>query len=216
MLKLYDYEASANCYKVRLLLAQLRRPDERVPVDIFAGETLTDEYFEINPLRTTPVLELEDGTRLTESAAILFYLASGTSLLPEEPLARAEVLRWLILEQTDVMPAIGGLRFRLQTGRFAADDPDALARRSDGEELLDLLDRQLGDREFLTGPAYTIADIAIYGYVHVAPEAGYDLSARPALSRWLDRVRAQPGHLADLAPYPENARPGAGRSTYGP
>jgi glutathione S-transferase len=128
-MKLYDYAASANCYKVRLVLAQLERPYVRVPVDIFAGETLTEEYAARNPARATPVLELEDGALLTESNAILFYLAQGTRFLPAGALDLAQVVRWLVFEQTDVMMTMGGLRFRLLTGRLTPDDPDAVRRR---------------------------------------------------------------------------------------
>src|SRR5438105_1050890 len=103
-IRLYDYTASGNCYKVRLLLAQLGRAYERVPVDIFGGDTLTDEYAALNPFRSTPVLELEDGRVLIESNAILWYLASGTPFLPSDPFSQAEVCRWLLYEQTDVMP----------------------------------------------------------------------------------------------------------------
>ena len=120
-LRLYDYAASGNCYKARLLLAQLGRSYERVPVDIFAGETLTDEFERINPARTTPVLETEDGY-LSESNAILVYLAAGTPLLPDDPFELAQVVRWLIYEQTDVTP-IRNLRFVLLVGRLASDDP---------------------------------------------------------------------------------------------
>ena len=213
-LRLYDYAASANCYKVRLLLAQLGRPYERVPIDIFAGDTLTEDYGRINPHRSTPVLELPDGEHLVESAAILAYLARDTSLLPGEPLAMARVLAWLVYEQTDVIPAIGGLRFRLQTGRLEPDDPGAVKRREAGEEILPILDRHLAEQEFFAGSDYTIADVAMYGYLHVAEEAGYDLAAYPSLQHWLARVAAQPGFINDLAPYPQNARPGHGRSTY--
>lgn len=213
-LKLYDYPASANCYKVRLLLAQLGLPYERVDVDIFAGDTLTEAYREINPLRSTPVLELASGERLIESGAILFYLASGTPFLPEDPVFTAEALRWLFFEQTEVIPAVGGLRFRLQTGRLTADDPNAIQRRHDGEEILALLDEHLGEREFFVGPSYTVADIGMYGYLHVAGEAGYEIASYPALATWLERVAGQPGYIRDLAPYPDNAREGAGSSTY--
>ena len=127
-MRLYDYPASCNCYKVRLLLAQLGLHYERVPVDIFAGETLTAAFAAVNPARTTPVLETGDGRRLPESAAILTYLASGTPLYPEDAFERAEVIRWLVYEQTDVIPAIAGLRFRLLTGRLAPSDPDAVDR----------------------------------------------------------------------------------------
>lgn len=121
--RLYDYAASGNCYKVRLLLAQLGRPYERVSVDIFDGETLTDESAAKNPARSTPLLELEDGTFLAESNAILTYLAQGTPFMPSDPLGVAQVVRWLIFEQTDMMMTMGGLRFRLLTGRFTADSP---------------------------------------------------------------------------------------------
>jgi glutathione S-transferase len=213
-LRLYDYPASANCYKVRLLLAQLDVPYERVPVDIFGGDTLTDEYARINPLRSTPVLEVSPGRYLTESNAILCYLASGTPLLPGDPIALAEVMRWLIYEQTDIMPATGGLRFRLQTGRLAPDDPAAERRRAAGVEVLSFVDDHLATREFLVGDDYSVADVAAYGYLHVAGEAGFEMSRWPALEAWLRRIAGQPGHVNDLAPYPPNARPGAGRSTY--
>jgi glutathione S-transferase len=213
-LRLYDYPASANCYKVRLLLAQLGIPYERVNIDIFGGDTLTDEYARINPFRSTPALQITLDRILIESNAILVYLADGTSLLPNDPAERAEVVRWLIYEQTDVVPATGGLRFRLQTGRLGAEDPEAVRRRSAGEEVLDFLDQHLADRDFLIGGDYSIADIAVYGYVHVADEAGYELDRRPSLQRWLQRVADQPGYVNDLQPYPDNARPGRGRSTY--
>jgi glutathione S-transferase len=213
-LRLYDYPASANCYKVRLLLAQLGIPYERVNIDIFGGDTLTDEYARINPFRSTPALQITLDRILIESNAILVYLADGTSLLPNDPAERAEVVRWLIYEQTDVVPATGGLRFRLQTGRLRAEDPEAVRRRSAGEEVLDFLDQHLADRDFLIGGDYSIADIAVYGYVHVADEAGYELDRRPSLQRWLQRVADQPGYVNDLQPYPDNARPGRGRSTY--
>src|ERR671937_2536480 len=138
-IRLYDYVASANCYKARLLLAQLGRAYERVSIDIFGGDTLTCEFADINPARSTPVLETDDGRYLQESNAILWYLADGTELLPDDPLDRAHVLRWLIIEQTDVMPGIGGLRFRLITRRWRADDPQALRRRELGVEALRML-----------------------------------------------------------------------------
>ena len=124
-LRLYDYAASCNCYKARLVLAQLGLEYERVPIDIFAGDTLTDEFARINPARTTPVLETEHGY-LPESNAIITYLAAGTPMLPEDPFERAQVVGWLVFEQTDVIPTMGGLRFRLQVGRLTPDDPAAI------------------------------------------------------------------------------------------
>jgi glutathione S-transferase len=213
-MRLYDYAASCNAYKVRLLIAQLSLDVERVAVDIFAGETLTDEFRALNPSRTVPVLELDDGRTLPESAAILWYLADGSRLLPDDRWTRAEILRWLLWEQTDFVPGVGGLRFRLQTGRLATDDPAAVARHAAGREALELLDRHLATQPFVAGEAYTIADIALYGYAHVAGEAGFALEDLPCVDAWLRRVVAQDDHLNDVQPYPANARPGAGRSIY--
>jgi glutathione S-transferase len=215
MLKLHDYAASANCYKVRLLLAQLGRDYERVQVDIFDGDTLTDEFERLNPHRSTPVLELPEGRTLIESNAILWYLAAGTSFLPTDAFGQAEVCRWLIYEQSDVMPMIGGLRFRIVTGRFSPDSEAAEARRNSAYEVLTMLDRHLASRPFLVAGSYTIADIAVFAYSHVAEEAGIDTSGYPSFLAWLERVQAQPEFIDDLAPYPPNASVLAGRSIYG-
>jgi glutathione S-transferase len=209
-MKLYDYAASANCYKVRLLLAQLGRDYERVPVDIFGGETLTDEYGAINPARTTPVLEDPPRTYLQESNAILLHVARGTPLLPNDP----QVYRWLFYEQADVVPTIGGLRFRLITGRLSIDDPETQRRRDGSYEVLAVLDGHLEGRDFFVGESYSVADTAIYGYVHVAHEAGLDLEPYSALPAWLARVQQQPGYMNDLEPYPPNSYAGASRSIY--
>jgi glutathione S-transferase len=214
-MRLYDYAASCNAYKIRLLIAQAGLDVERVEVDIFAGETLTDAFAALNPGRTVPVLELDDGRTLPESGAILWHLADGTPLLPADPWSRAQILRWLLWEQADLLPATGGLRFRLQTGRWTADEPAARARHAAGIEVLTLLDAHLRGRAFVVGEACTIADIALYGYTHVAHEAGLPMDDFPAIDGWLERVAAQPGHIDDVAPYPANARAGAGRSVYG-
>src|SRR5690348_11504578 len=116
-MRLHDYPASANCYKVRLLLALLGREYERVPVDIFAGDTLTDAYGSLNPARETPVLELADGRLLTQSNAILWFLAEGTPFLPHDLFERGKAVQWLFFEQERVMSGIGGARFRIITGR---------------------------------------------------------------------------------------------------
>jgi len=214
-LTLYDYPASANCLKVRLLLAQLGIEHERIPTDIFDGATLTEEYERLNPFRSTPVLVLPDGTPLIESNAILWYLACGTEYLPGDPTGQAEVVRWLIYEQSDVMPAIGGLRFRLVTGRFAADSPEAEARRTNAYDVLRILDTHLATREFLVADRYTIADLSVFAYAHTAPEAGIDTAPYPSFREWLARVAAQPGFVNDLEPYPPNASLTVGRSIYG-
>jgi glutathione S-transferase len=213
-MRLHDYAASANCYKVRLALAQLGIAYERVPVDIFGGETLTDDFAALNPARTTPVLELKHGSSLPESGAILLYLADGTPLLPDDRLERAQVARWLLFEQADVVPSVGGLRFRLATGRLAPDHPRVERLRTAGHEMLGVLDAHLRGREFLAAGRYTIADIAIYGYVHVAHEAGVEPREHAEVARWLDTFVAQPGYMNDLEPYPANARAGVSRSIY--
>jgi len=212
-IRLHDYAASANCYKVRLALAQLGIPYERVPVDIFAGETLTDAFARRNPARTTPVLELDDGTHLPESGAILLYVADGTPLLPSDRLGRAQVARWLLFEQADVVPTVGGLRFRLATGRLAPDHERVARARAAGHEMLAVLDAHLREREFLV-ERYSVADIAVYGYVHVAHEAGVAIDGHPEVARWLERVAAEPGYMNDLEPYPANARAGVSQSIY--
>jgi len=214
-MKLYDYPASCNCYKVRLLLSNLGLDYERVPVDIFGGDTLTDQFALINPARATPVLETDDGRFLPESGAILLYLAHGTPLLPSEPFELAQVVRWLQYEQADLVPAIGGLRFRLLAGRLSETDPDAVRRREEADQVLRLLDGQLFARSFLVGERYTVADIAVYGYTHRAGEAGIDLDPYPNVRAWLTRVEEQPGYMEDVAPYGANAAPGAGASIYG-
>ena len=207
-MRLYDYAGSGNCYKVRLLLALLGREYERVPVDIFAGETLTDAFAALNPVRETPVLELESGEVITQSPAILWFLAEDTPFLPGDRVGRAHVLQWLAFEQERVMGGVGGPRFRRLTGR-----PPIEGRLAIGKQALALLDAHLRDRDWLAGERCTIADVAVFGYGHVATDAG--LAPGPHVLAWMERLRALPGFVADLEPYGENARPGAGRSIYG-
>jgi glutathione S-transferase len=209
--RLYDYAASANCYKARLFLALLEREYERIAVDIFAGDTLTDEYAAINPARETPVLELDDGTLLTQSNAILWFLAEETEFLPALARERGQVAQWLFFEQERVMSGIGSARFRILTGR----NPDLIpARVALGQSALETFEAHLARREYLVGPGCTIADLANFAYTHVAADAGFYLTDYPAVSRWLTRVTALPGFIDDLVPYPDNARPGASRSIY--
>jgi glutathione S-transferase len=208
-MRLHDYAASGNCYKVRLL-ALLAQPYERVPVDIFAGDTLTDEFAALNPARTTPVLELDDGQALPESAAILWYLAEGTDYLPDDRLAKAQVLRWLCFERA-LTPAVAGARFHVMTGRSDEETPLLLAK---GGTMLAKLNTRLEDRDWVALDVPTIADIALFGYTHVADDAGFDLAAHPAIGAWLHRIKALPGYANDLVPYPPNARPGEGLSIY--
>lgn len=210
-LRLHDYPASGNCYKVRLLLALLDRPYERVPTDIFAGETLTEEFGRLNPARETPVLELESGEVIVQSNAILWYLAEGTEFLPADALGRAQTVQWLHFEQERIVYGIGAARFYTLTGRNPAriDARVALGRSS-----LDVLDAHLADRKFVIGDVPTIGDLALFSYTHVAPDAGIELRTWPAVRSWIDRIEGLPGFVDDYVRYPENARPGRGRSIY--
>ncbi|MDA0180839.1 glutathione S-transferase N-terminal domain-containing protein [Solirubrobacter phytolaccae] len=206
-MRLYDYAASGNCFKVRLLLGMLDLDCERVPIDIFAGDTLTCEFAMLNPVRETPVLELDSGERITQSNAILWYLAEGTAWLPDTPLGRAQVAQWLSFEQERVMGGLGGPRFRLLTGRATAEEVEP--RLATGREALAILGDQLMARDWVVGAAPSIADLSLFAYVSVAP-----VEVPGAVAAWLDRVRALPGFLDDFVPYPDNARPGAGSSIY--
>jgi glutathione S-transferase len=216
-MRLYDYAASCNAYKVRMLIARLGLDVEEIEVDLFDGATLTDAFAALNPARTVPVLVLDDGRALPESGAILWHLAEGTPLLPGDALERAQVLRWLLWEQADLLPVTGGLRFRLQTGRWSRDDAAAIARYEAGIAALGLLDAHLAAAPggFVVGDACTIADLALFGYTHVAHEAGLPMDDFPAVAAWLERVAAHPRHIEDVVPYPPNASVRAGRSVYG-
>jgi glutathione S-transferase len=214
-MRLHHYPGSGNCFKVRLLLAQLGRDYEPVEVDIFGGDTLTDEFAALNPTRTTPVLETDSGDVLLESNAILVHLAEGSELLPDDPIERAQVLRWLFYEQAEIVPSIGGLRFRLATGVLTPDHPAAARRVAGGADALRVLEDHLRDHTFLVGERYTLADLCIYAYVHVAGEASLDLAGHPAIRAWIERVEATPGFVNDLQPIPPGTRLDAGRSIYG-
>jgi glutathione S-transferase len=213
-LRLHDYAASGNCYKVRLLLAQLGLDYERVPVDIFGGDTLTDDYTRVNPVRQTPVLERDGAEPLPESGAILIHLAEGTGYLPEDRNDRAQALRWLFFEQTEVIAGIAGLRFRVVTGRIRPDGREAQWRRSTGAAALSVLNDRLNKSDFLAGDSYSIADIALFAYAHVANEAGFELSDYPAVQEWIKRVEGTRGYMNDLEPYPPNSMAGQSRSIY--
>ena len=213
-LRLHDYAASGNCYKVRLLLAQLGLDYERVPVDIFGGDTLTDEFARLNPQRQTPVLELDGAEPLTESGAILIHLAEGTEYLPDDPNERAQALRWLFFEQTEVIQGIAGLRFRLVTQRIRPDGREAQWRRSVGHAALTLLNDKLGTSGYLAGDTYSIADISLFAYVHVANEAGFELNEYPQVKEWTRKIEGTRGYMNDLEPYPPNSMAGQSRSIY--
>ena len=200
MLTLYDYLESGNGYKCRLLLAQLGLPFRLVLKDILTGETRTEEFLRLNPHGRIPVLVLEDGRALAESGAILCYLAEGTPFLPEDRFARAQALQWIFFEQYSHEPNIAVARFwRHFVWAERKDDPywqRALDERMQrGHQALEVMQRHLTGHDFFAAGRYSIADIALYAYTHVADEGGFDLAAYPAVRAWLDRVADQPGHV---------------------
>lgn len=199
MLRLYDYLDSGNGYKVRLLLAHLGRDYELIEKDILKGETRTPDYLAKNPNGRIPLLELEDGACLAESDAILFYLAEGTPYLPEGRLARAQVLQWMFFEQYNHEPNIATSRFFLRHFERTPEIEAGLkARQAPGYAALGVMERHLADREWFVGGTYSIADIALFAYTHVAGEGGFDLARYGALNAWLARVKAQPGWVPML------------------
>jgi glutathione S-transferase len=202
---LYEHPASSNCMKPRILLRQLEIPFERVTVDLFTGETRTPEHFGRNPDGRIPVLELDDGQTIPESGAILSYLAEGTEYLPADRLARARVLQWMLFEQNRIEAELAYARFLRQSGR-ADQMPEVFANRLErGSDALAALDRGLSDgRSFIAGD-YSIADIALYAYVHCAGDAGADLARHEAVTAWVGRVEATPRFENDLEPLPAHA-----------
>lgn len=196
MYKLYDFRPSGNGYKVRLLLTQLGIPFEYIEKDILKRETRTPEFLAINPNGRIPVLELEPGVYLSESNAILIYLSEGTPYLPANRLERAYVMQWLFFEQYSHEPYIATSRFLLHYANNADQYRDVIAqKREPGYAALGVMERQLKDHPFLVGDRYTIADIALYAYTHVADEGGFDLSQFPAILAWIERVKSQPNYV---------------------
>jgi glutathione S-transferase len=196
MLRLYDYLPSGNGYKVRLLLAQLGVPFELVQLDIVKGETRTPEFLAKNPNGRIPLLEVEPGKFLAESNAILCYLADGTPFLPADRWARAQVLQWMCFEQYSHEPNIATVRFWLHYTELTAERRAAIEpKRTLGYAALDVMEGHLAARTFFVGERYSIADVALYAYTHVADEGGFDLGRFPAVRAWLDRVRSQPKHV---------------------
>ena len=196
MLRLYDYLPSGNGYKVRLLLTQLGIPFERVELDIVKRETRTPTFLAKNPNGRIPLLELAPGEFLAESNAILCYLADGTPFLPADRLERARVLQWMCFEQYSHEPNIATVRFWLHYTELTPERRAAIEqKRPLGYAALDVMERHLATRPFFVGDRYTIADIALYAYTHVADEGGFDLGRFPAVQAWLARVRAEPRHV---------------------
>ena len=192
---LYDSPVSGNCYKVRLLLAHLGIAFERREMDVVDRANRKEVLGELNPAHRVPTLVLDDGRPLAESDAIIFYLAEGTLYLPEDRYERAQVLQWLFFEQYQHEPNIAVVRFWV---RWAPDTPpesEIEAKRQAGYVTLDAMERHLATSEFFVAERFTIADIALFGYTHVAHEGGFDMSRYPAIAAWIDRVAMQPGHV---------------------
>jgi glutathione S-transferase len=202
---LYEHPSSGNCLKARVMLDQVGAAYERVQLDLFAGETRTPEHFARNPDGRIPVLELDDGTYLAESGAILLYLAEGTEYLPADPVLRARVHAWMFFEQNQVEANIGVARFLALSGRAEAVPEVFADRQRRGRDALVTLERGLEGRQWLVGDAYTVADLAVYGYVHVADDAGVPLAEHHGVSAWVERVAALPGFGEGLTPMPAHA-----------
>ncbi|HVY58651.1 MAG TPA: glutathione S-transferase family protein [Xanthobacteraceae bacterium] len=197
MYTLYSMQRSGNCYKVRLALAQLRVPFRLVEIDILKGESRTPEFLAKNPSGHVPLLEVVPGRYLPESNAILWYIAGGTPLAPEDRIDRAEALQWMFFEQHSLEPNLGMARFWLSMVKGGRElQMHALEDWMEkGYQALRVMEQHLSSHRFFTADRYTIADIALYAYTHVAHESDFDLTAFPAIRAWLKRVADQPGHV---------------------
>ena len=199
MFKVYGDYRSGNCYKTKLLLDLLNLPYEWVAVDILKGETQSEAFLAKNPNGKIPVLELEDGTCLWESNAILNFLADGSEFLPTEPRLRTQVLQWQFFEQYSHEPYVAVARFiRLYQGLPAERQKEYEECHVRGYKALKVMELQLSRTPYLVGEHYSIADIALYAYTHVADEGGFDLTAYPAIRGWLERVASHPRHVGML------------------
>jgi glutathione S-transferase len=197
MLKLYDYLSSGNCYKIRLLLNQLGIAYQRVPIDIVKGESRTPEFLERNPLGKTPVLEIKPGQYLAESNAIIYYLADGTNFFPTNRWERAQVMQWLFFEQYSHEPNIATVRFWIVTLKQAEQRREAIEQKQVlGYTALRVMEQHLSRHDYFVGDRYSIADIALYAYTHVAEEGNFDLSQFPAILAWFDRIVSQPNYIS--------------------
>jgi glutathione S-transferase len=196
MLRLHDCLVSGNGYKVRLLLTLLGTRFERIEYDIDAGATRTPAFLAINPDGRIPVLELEDGRALAQSNAILCYLAEGTPFLPEDRWNRAQALQWMFFEQYSHEPNVATPRYWITHNLMNDERRRALEQKMpQGYAALGVMDRHLATHDWFAGGGYSVADIALYAYTHVAGEGGFDLDRFPAIGRWLDRVASQPRHI---------------------
>ncbi len=202
MLKLYDYLPSQNAYKVRLLLNHLQLDYQSVYISIFEGEGQRDDFRRISPTGAVPALALEDGRVLAESNAILVFLASGSEWYPADDFIRAKIVQWLLFEAEQVQSTVATLRHWKMTGKDKYRSQEILQQKCAGaEKTLAILDNELSGKRFLASDAYTIADMSVFAYVHLADEAGCPLRAYPHIEQWVKRVQSQPGFIAKVYPY---------------
>ncbi len=195
MFRLYEYAPSGNCYKVRMLLSRLNKPFERIEMDIRNGATRTDDFLKLNPNGRVPVL-VDGDVVLTESNAILWYLGRDSDLLPDDVLSQARILQWMFFEQYSHEPYIATLRNWISYANNAAEYADEIEKRRPlGYAALDVMEKHLATHAFFCGAGYSIADVALYAYTHVADEGEFDLSGYAAIDQWLNRVRTQPRHI---------------------
>jgi glutathione S-transferase len=191
---LYDSPVSGNCYKVRQLFAHLGIEYERREVDVIDRSGRRELLGALNPALRVPTLVFDDGRSMGESDAIMFYFAEGTPYLPDDRFERAQVLQWLFFEQYSHEPNIAVARFWAIAG-ITPSGADAEAKHRGGTAALEAMEGHLAERAYLVGDRYSIADIGLYAYTHVAPEGGFELDSYPAVNAWLARVAAQPGHI---------------------
>ena len=191
---LYNSQVSGNCYKVRLLAAHMGLPIELHELDVVDRSNRPDVLGALNPALRVPTMVLDDGRSLPESNAIINYLGEGTAYVPADPYERAQVLAWQFFEQYEIEPNIAVARFWALFNMDVSDEQRAL-KHDGGRKALAGLERGLGSREWLVGGRYSIADISLYAYTHVAHEGGFDLTPYPAVRAWIERVRRQPGHV---------------------
>jgi len=193
---LYNSPVSGNCYKVRLLLAQLGIPYETHEVSVADRSGRAEILGGLNPALRVPTLVLDDGRPLGESNAILWFLAAGSDYVPADRYEQAQALQWMFFEQYSHEPYIAVARFLLAYSGRAEEHAELIeSKLPGGYAALDAMERHLAQRRFLVAERYTLADIALYAYTHVAHEGGFDLAAYGAVRAWLDRVAAQPGHV---------------------
>ena len=192
----YGDSISGNCYKIQLLCAELGIDYDWREIDILAGETRTAEFLAMNANGKIPLLRLPDGRVLAESNAILCYLAEGSALAGEDRFARAEVLQWMFFEQYSHEPNIATSRFII---RYLGNPPDRRAaleeKKAAGYKALDVMEKRLAGADYLLASGFTLADIALYAYTHVADEGGFDLQSYPAIRAWLERIAARDAHV---------------------